>query len=212
MHGIAVRTSVWLACAAFASGLSGCGILVAKKHTYLGVSRGLPLNGATVRMQVKPEGESGGSYALSAMVVSAAAGTMDGPFRWRFTATGVSGEHERLIVHRIETRTSKSKRHEAYPMEKLGSYAEFRPIKSDPAHSRARFEVPGLLLVKPREDGALDVRALVSIVARGRRESRWLAFHMDPTRKDQREFVFFPAEIVKGIGTNPADWDDPAWD
>lgn len=212
MHGITLRTSVWLVLAAFASGLSGCAVLAAKKHTYLGESRGLPLNGAKVRMQVKPEGESGGSYALSAMIVSAATGTMDGPFRWRFIATGITGRHERLIVHRIETRTSKTKRHEAYPAEKLGRCVDFRRVKANPAQSRAKFEVPGLLLVKPRVDGALDVRAFVSIAARGKRESRWLEFHMDPTRKDQREFVFIPAEIVKSIGASPADWDDTGWD
>ena len=209
---MAVRTSVWLTLGALASGVSGCGIMVAKKHTYLGQSRGLDVNGATVRMQVKPEGDAGGSYALSAMVVSAAAGTMDGPFRWRITAIGETGRHERLIVRRIETRTSKTKRQEAYPAEKLGRYVEFRRLKQDPAKARAAYEVPGLLLVKPREDGALDVRTLVTVVARGRQESRWLAFHLDPTRKNQREFVFFPAEIVKGIATSPADWDDPGWD
>jgi hypothetical protein len=46
--------------------------IIAKKHTY-GANVSSPpvrVNGADIRMQVKPEGTDGGSYAISAMVVS----------------------------------------------------------------------------------------------------------------------------------------------
>ena len=37
-------------------------------------------------------------------------------------------------------------------------------------------------------------------------------FHLDPAEKRQDEFIFLPAEIVRSIGNDPADWEDPAWD
>jgi hypothetical protein len=37
-------------------------------------------------------------------------------------------------------------------------------------------------------------------------------FRLDPAEKRHSEVLFLPAEIVKGIGSNPADWDDPLWD
>jgi hypothetical protein len=37
-------------------------------------------------------------------------------------------------------------------------------------------------------------------------------FRLDPAEKRQDEFIFLPAEIVRSIGSDPADWEDPAWD
>jgi len=163
-------------------------------------------------MQVKPEGTDGGSYALSAMVVSAAVATMDGPFSWRLEATGVSGIHESLVIHRIHTRTSKSKRDEWYPASHLGRRADFKVVKSAPGSSRAVYPIPGLLVVKPIEDGNLEVTVDLTVRAKGHGERKLVRFRMDPSRKRQDEFIFLPAEIVRSIGKSPSEWEDPGWD
>lgn len=191
--------------------LPGCAALVAKKHTY-GSRTGVAVNGARVSLQVKPEGSGGGSFMVSAMVVSGGVATLDGPFRWRIEATGVSGKHESLVIHRLRTRTATTRRDEWYPQKHLGRRADFREVKSAPGEARAVYEIPGTLQVKPREDGALDILADLSVKAAGRWERRTVKFRLDPAEKRQDEFIFLPAEIVRSIGSDPADWDDPAWD
>lgn len=191
--------------------LPGCAALVAKKHTY-GSREGAVVNGAKVSLQVKPEGSAGGSFMLSAMVVSAGVATLDGPFRWRVEATGVAGRHESLVIHRLRTRTATTRRDEWYPRKHLGKRADFRPVKSAPGEVRAVYEIPGTLEVKPREDGALDILADLSVKADGCWERKVLKFHLDPAEKRQDEMIFLPAEIVRSIGSDPQDWEDPAWD
>ncbi|RYD41958.1 MAG: hypothetical protein EOP85_11900, partial [Verrucomicrobiaceae bacterium] len=93
---------LFLACA---GSLSSCFLtLNAKKHTYSASSPAVRVNGADIRMQVKPEGTDGGTYALSAIVVSAAVATFDGPFRWRIEGSGEIGKQESIVIHRIRTR------------------------------------------------------------------------------------------------------------
>lgn len=191
--------------------LPGCAALVAKKHTYDGVT-GVDVNGAKVSLRVKPEGTDGGNYALSAMVVSAAVATLDGPFRWKIEAIGVDGVHESLVVHRVHTHTTVTQRDEWYPSEHLGKRAEFRRLKGESGKSRAIYEIPGTLEVKPREDGALEIVAEISVRATGKTRRERLKFRLDPTEKRQDEFIFLPAEIVRSIGTDPADWENPGWD
>ena len=191
--------------------LSGCMGLMASRHTYQVSSPAVTVNGAEIRMQVKPEGTDGGSYAVSAMVVGAAVATFDGPFRWRIEATGRTGEHESIVVHRIHTRTASTGRDEWYPSEHLGKRADFTATRDDPASSRARYPVPGLLVVKPREDGELQITVDLSVRTVARTERRLVRFLMDPSQQRQDEFIFLPAEIVRGIGQSPADWDDPGW-
>ena len=191
---------------------TGCVGLMASKHSYSASSPAVTVNGADIRMQVKPEGTDGGSYALSAMVVTAAVATFDGPFGWRLEAMGKAGSHESLVIHRIHTRTGKTKRDEWYPSAQLGKRADFRPLKDDPAKSRARYPIPGLLVVKPREDGDLSVTVDLTVSRDGRRERKLVRFRMDPSQSRQDEFVFLPVEIAKSIGTSPADWEDPGWD
>lgn len=208
MHG--GRPAARAALFAGALGLSGCVSLIASKHTYSASSPAVRVNGAEIRMQVKPEGSDGGSYALSAMVVSAAVATFDGPFRWRLEATGQTGKQESLIVHRIHTRTGKTKRDEWYPREHLGKRADFK--SSEGASSRAIYPIPGLLVVKPRDDGDLAVTVDLTVRADGRSERRLVRFRMDPSQKRQDEFIFLPAEIVSSIGKSPEEWEDPGWD
>ena len=202
-----MRPVVGLLCAF----LPSCAAIVAKKHTYGGGAE-VPVNGAQVSLSVKPEGTAGGSFVVSAMVVTGGMATLDGPFRWRIEAQGEAGKQEALVVHRLRTITSTTKRDEWYPEKHLGRRADFRPVKAEPGHSRAVFEIPGYLEVKPREDGKLTILADVSVQTAGRWQRKVLKFQLDPAEKRQDEFIFLPAEIVKSIGTDPADWEDPGWD
>ncbi len=192
--------------------LPGCVGLIAGKHSYAASSPPVRVNGAEIRMQVKPEGSDGGSYAFSAMVVSAAAATFDGPFSWRLEATGEAGRHESLVVHRIHTRTGKTRRSEWYPVDHLGRRADFRKVKDQPGKSRAIYQIPGLLVVKPRDDGTLDLTVDLTVTSSGKRERKVVCFRMDPSQGRQDEFIFLPAEIVRNIGKSPADWEDTGWD
>ncbi len=163
-------------------------------------------------MQVKPQGTGAGSYAVSAMIVSAAVATLDGPFSWRLEALGKSGKHSSLIVHRIRTRTSISKREEWYPAARLGKRYEFLTPAGESQTSRAIYPIPGLLQVKPKTDGALDVTADLSIVTGFRSERKIVRFRMNPSQTRQDEFIFIPTEIVKSFGKSTADWADQGWD
>jgi hypothetical protein len=191
--------------------LPGCAAIVSKKHTY-GGSSGASVNGAALSLRVKPEGSSGGSFVMSAMVVSGGMATLDGPFRWRIEATGEQGRHQSLVVNRLRTKTTLTKQDEWYPAEKLRGFVDFRDLKAEPGRSRAIYEIPGLLQVKPREDGALEVFADVSVKAGGRWERSVVKFRLDPAEKRQNEFIFIPAEVVKSIGEDPADWQNSGWD
>lgn len=188
--------------------------LLAKKHTYdtAASSPAATVNGTTVRLQLKPEGTSGGSFGISAMVVGATVATLDGPFRWRIEATDESGRAESLTVHRLRTRTAITKRDEAYPTAYLGKRVEFVKPKDATGPTRAIFEMPGLLQVKPREDGTLEVEADLSVRGHGRTERKRVRFRLSPSEKRQDEFVFIPTEIVKSFGETPADWQDQGWD
>lgn len=188
--------------------------LIAKKNTY-GTDASSPavrVNGADIRMQVKPEGTDGGSYAVSAMVIGAAVATLDGPFRWRIEATGEIGRQDYLVVHRIRTVTGKSKRDEWYPAGLLGKRADFKRPSGDTGPTRAVYPIPGKLQVKPADDGSLEVFADLTVVTRGRGERKLVRFRMDPSQKRQDEFIFVPTEIINNIGKSPADWDETGWD
>ncbi len=191
--------------------LPGCAAFRAQKHTY-GSSGTASVNGAEVALRVKPEGTAGGSYVMSAMVVSGGMATLDGPFRWRIEATGDSGKHEKLVLHRLRTKTALTKEDEWYPARSLGREASFRDLKDRPGKSKAVYEIPGLLMVKPREHGGLEIFADVSIKSAGLWEREMVKFTMTPAEKRESEFIFIPAEIVKGIGSSPADWEDSGWD
>lgn len=211
MHGTTRFASAVLMLIAAAT-TSGCVSLIADKHTYNASSPAVQVNGADIRMQVRPDGTDGANYAVSAMVVSAAVATMDGPFRWRLEAIGQPGKHRSLVIHRIHTRTTKTKRDEWFPASKLGKRADFRPIKGDVGKTRARYPIPGHLVVKPRDDGAIEVTVDLSIFSEGGAVRKSVRFRMDPSHKRQDEFIFLPAEIVSSIGKPMSDWDESGWD
>ena len=209
MHGSRLATS-----AALLISSVSCVSLIAKKNTYAAdaSSPAVKVNGASIRMQVKPEGTSGGSYALSAMIVSTAVATLDGPFSWRIEATGEPGKHECLVVHRIRTRTSLTKRDEWYPVSYLGKRADFVVPKGEAGPARAVYPIPGLLKVKPKEDGAMEILVDLTVVGNRHSERKLVRFRMDPSQKRQDEFIFVPTEIVENIGKSPSEWKDSGWD
>ena len=206
MHGSRLATS-----AALCISLSACVSLIAKKNTYSASSPAVTVNGASIRMQVKPEGATNGSYAVSAMVVSAAVATLDGPFSWRIEANGQPGAQEYFVVHRIRTKTSITKRDEWYPVSHLGKRADFKTIK-DLATTRAVYPIPGLLKVKPKDDGAMEIFVDLTVAGYGHSERKLVRFRMPPSQKRQDEFIFIPTEIVENIGKSPADWQESGWD
>lgn len=209
MHGSRLATS-----AALLISLGSCVSLIAKKNTYAAdaSSPAVRVNGASIRMQVKPEGTSGGSYALSAMVISTAVATLDGPFSWRIEATGEMGKQESLVVHRIRTKTSITKRDEWYPVSYLGKRADFKRPQGETGPVRAVYPIPGLLKVKPKEDGAMEIFVDLTVTAQGRSERKLVRFRMDPSQKRQDEFIFVPTEIVENIGKSPSEWQEHGWD
>ena len=194
--------------------MSSCISLIAKKNTYAAdaSSPAVKVNGASIRMQVKPEGTSGGSYALSAMVVSTAVTTFDGPFSWRIEAVGKPRNHEYFTVHRIRTRTAITKRDEWYPVRYLGKRADFTVKKGELGPPRAVYPIPGLLKVMPKQDGALEIFVDLTVVGNGHRERKMVRFRMDPSMKRADEFIFVPTEIVENIGKSPSEWKESGWD
>lgn len=192
-----------------------CVGLKATKHTF-GAAVDSPevvVNGARLNMRMKPEGSGKGSYALSAMVVSAAVATLDGPFRWQIQALGEEGVHEAIAVHRVRTRTTLSKRDEWYPAERLNEHAKFKPVASEPGKVRASYHIPGLLNVKPSEDGALDILVDLTVgKVGGKWQRKVVRFRLDPVTKRENEFIFLPTEIVSSIGKDTSEWQDAGWD
>lgn len=194
--------------------LTNCVSMRATKHTYAAnaSSPSVKVNGASVRLQLRPEGTSGGSYVVSAMVVAAAVTTLDGPFRWRIEATGQENHHESMVIHRLRTQTKLTKRDEWYPTRYLGKPADFTKPTGSRSPWRAVFEIPGTLQVKPREDGALEILADLSIRADGQTQRKIVKFRLDPSQTRQDEFIFVPTEIVKSIGKPMSEWDETGWD
>lgn len=209
MHAIRNPASLAVLCVVFP--LTSCVSLMSTKHTYAS-STLVEVNGASIRMQVNPQGTDGGSYALSAMVVSAAATTFDGPFKWRLEAIGEPGKHEWLTINRIRTRTSVTKRDEWYPVSYLGKRADFRRRSGSGEAWRAVYEIPGLLQVKPREDGALEILVDLTVRADGKNKRAVAKYRLDPTKGRRDEFIFVPSEIAKSIGKPMEDWEDTGWD
>jgi hypothetical protein len=197
---------------AIAMGLSNCASLIAKKNTYASEGPSVKINGATVRMQVNPQGSANGSMAFSAMIVSSAVATLEGPFRWRLEAVGTPGVHQSVVIHRLHTTTEKSKRSGWYPAEKLNRRADFKTSKDQPSIARARYEIPGLLKVDSATDGKLAILADVSVFTKDRRERKLVRFHLDPQQKRADEFIILPVEIVKTFGKDWEDIEDPSWD
>lgn len=186
--------------------LTSCGHIFTKSNTY-DTSSSVTINGAKVSSGVKPMGGDGG-MAFSAMIYMAGSAKLEGPFIWRIEAEGLPDQHTRLIVHRLKVETSKTNRKEWYPADQLGEYAEFEEYKREPGKSYAVYQVPGKLSVYPEKDGDITIFADVTISSKTRSDRKVVKFFLPAEQnKKEKEFIFFPAEIVKGFGQrDPREW------
>lgn len=193
--------------------LSSCFSLIGTRSTYQGGGNSVTVNGAQVAMEVRPEGTTGPNVALSAMVVGVGVANLDGPFRWRISAVGEEGVHEAMYVTAIRTVTSKSGRDEWYPKKYLGGRTPFLKKKRyAEGEVRAEFEIPGKLVVKPLEDGYLDVLVELAIESKSKRVKKVVRYRLDPTKKKENQTIFVPAEIISHIGKPMSEWEDSGWD
>jgi hypothetical protein len=178
-----------------------------------GGGNGAEVNGAVVSLRVKPEGTSGGSYAISAMVVGVGIANLDGPFRWRIEAEGKEGIHEAIYVQRIRTVTKLTKRDEWFPEKWLGERVNFtRKQDYEAGVVKAVFDIPGRLEVLPKEDGALDVLVDLIVSTKVGQVRKVVKFRLDPARRKDNEMIFLPAEIVSSIGKPVSEWEEKGWD
>lgn len=191
--------------------LSSCFAIKGSKHTYVDRGKAIEVGGAMVEIDFRPEGTRPGATMLSAMVVGGGWATFDGPFQCRIEAHGKQGLHQSLIVHRIRTRTETTKRDEWFPAKYLGEKVAFKP-QSDGKQARARYLMPGLLEVKPEEDGGLTMWVDLTIVRATDRVRRTVQFRYDPTHKKHNELVFLPVEVATSIGKDFDDMEDSMWD
>ena len=185
--------------------LSSCASMFLKDHGFR-QTPSVEINGAQVKSSVKAMGGKSG-LAISAMILAAGTGTLDGPFIWRVEAEGKEGVHEWLRLNEARVTTEATKRSEPFPKTYLGQHAKFKPLPGDEGKTFAKFQLPGKLQVFPREDGKIKIHLNVSIHAKGRTESKWVLFEMEPESKWTNETVFLPTEIVKSFRGNPREWD-----
>lgn len=185
-------------------------MLRGKKSTYVTESA-QEVGGAKIRIQMKPEGTADGSFSASAMVVGGAYAKLQGPFKWRFYAEGQTGKQEWFAVNQIDTRTVGTKRAERYPSKDLGRVAKFTEKKGVAGVTRAAFEVPTQLKVMSQQDGALEVRALISVMGSGKLTRKSVVFRLNPEEQALRQNIFIPKEIVDSFGNRTAQ-DDALWE
>lgn len=181
-----------------------CVQLAVKDRSYQ-ASQKAQLNGADVTLGFKPLGGTSG-FSLSAMVVSAAVGSTDGPFRWRVEAVGQEGVQEWLRVDSVQVATVKTKRREVFPKSLLGQKVPFVPLADKEKTSFAQFELPGKLTVKPEEDGEMTIKIKATVGTKNRTQSQLMTFVLNPRTKWKGETLFVPVELVKSFKKDPREW------
>ncbi|MDB4354020.1 hypothetical protein N9Z02_01820 [Akkermansiaceae bacterium] len=184
--------------------LGSCASMVMKDHGFRETPH-VEVNGAQVKSGLKPMGGKAG-IALSAMVVAAGTGTLDGPFLWRVEAEGKEGIHEYLRVNKIRVTTETTKRDEWYPRSNLGVNAKFEKVPGEDGKTFAQYQIPGKLTVMPREDGKVMIHLNVSVKTNQSVQSEWIKFELEPESKWKTDSVFLPTEIVKSVRGNPREW------
>jgi len=186
--------------------LSSCAHVFTKSNTY-DTSSAVTINGAKVSSGLKPMGGQGG-FSLSAMIYSAGSAKLEGPFIWRIEAEGQADEHTKLVVHRVKVETSKTNRKEWYPTKSLGVDTAFVDYKKEPGKSFAVYQIPGRLKVDSVKDGDITIYADVTIASKSRTERKNVKFFLPAEEnKKEKEFLFFPAEIVSSFGQqDPRQW------
>lgn len=184
--------------------LPSCGHIYTDKDSYK-AGEGVVVNGATVSAAVQPEGSTGG-MSLSAMIYMAGGAKLHGPFAWRIEAEGKSGEHSRMIVHRLKVTTEKTQRSEWFPSQYLGKWVAFEDVPKEPGVSFAAYRLPGTLEVMPETDGQFTITADVTIQTKTSSVRKLVRFRLSESREKDVDFIFVPAEIVTGWKENPRDW------
>jgi hypothetical protein len=184
--------------------LGSCASIYMKDHGFR-ETPAVEVNGAKVMSGLKPMGGKAG-FALSAMVVAAGTGTLDGPFLWRVEAEGREGVHEYLRVNKIRVSTETTKRDEWYPRSNLGVNAKFKKIPGEKGKTFAQYQIPGKLTVMPREDGKVIIHLNVSVKAKDQLKTQWIKFALEPETKWKTDTLFIPTEIVKSVRGNPREW------
>lgn len=186
--------------------LSSCAHVFTKSNTY-DTSSAVTINGAKVSSGLKPMGGQGG-FSLSALIYSAGSAKLEGPFIWRIEAEGQTDEHTKLVVHRVKVETSKTNRKEWYPAKSLGVDTAFVNYKKEPGKSFAVYQIPGRLKVDSVKDGDITIYADVTIASKSRTERKNVKFFLPAEEnKKEKEFLFFPAEIVSSFGQqDPRQW------
>ena len=183
---------------------ASCGHVLTDRSSYRG-EQGVEVNRALVRSAVKPLGGTSG-FALSTGIYTAGSGTLNGPFLWRIEAEGDDGYHRGLTVHRVKVETKITQRKEWYPRNLLGKTVEFYPVKGSPGEVFAQYQIPGELEVFPDEDGEITIIVDLTIRTVEERVRKTVRFRMAPRQSRDLEFIFLPAEIVKGNTMNPRAW------
>ena len=79
--------------------------------------------------------------SLSAMVVAAGTGTLDGPFLWRVEEAEREGVHAYLRVNRIRVSRETTKRDEWYPCSKFGVNAFFKKVPGEKGRTFAQYQL-----------------------------------------------------------------------
>lgn len=196
------------ALALFCLVLPSCMGVYLNENTYQATSKGTDINGADVRIALKPMG--GTSYgSLSAMVVGVGAGSTDGPFIWRVEAEGVEGEHQKLWVNSITVSTSKTGRKEPLPKEFLNVHSKFKQMKGkeNAGKSFANHQFPGKLEVYPKKDGDISIIADVSVQSTKGVRRKTLKFELAPNSSKGFDSIFLPTEIINSFGKkDPTEW------
>ena len=190
----------------FIMSLSSCAHIFTKSDTY-DTSSSVEINGAKVSSGLKPMGGQGG-FSLSALIYTAGSAKLEGPFIWRIEAEGKAQEHTKLVVHRVKVETSKTNRKEWYPGSSLGVDTAFVDYKKEPGKSYAVYQIPGRLKVDSTKDGDITIYADITISSKSKTERKNVKFFLPAEQnKKEKEFVFFPAEIVNSFGQqDPRQW------
>lgn len=188
--------------------LPSCMGVYLNENDYQASSPSTQINGADVRIALKPMG--GKSYgSASAMVVGVGAGSTDGPFIWRVEGEGVEGVHEKLWVNNIKVTTGATGRSEPLPKNYLDFSSEFKPMKgkANAGKSFANHQFPGKLEVYPKKDGAITIKADVSVKTNKSIQRKTLNYSLSPNASKGFDSIFIPTEIIKSFGRkDPTEW------
>ena len=180
-----------------------------RDNTYEASTKPVDINGAQVKIAVKPMGGKGYG-SLSALVIAIGAGSTDGPFIWRVEGEGQEGDQSYLWVNNINVETANTNRNEPYDKKFLNFKSEFKPQKGkkNAGKTFANHQIHGELLVYPKVDGEITITASVSVKNNdGKIETKTIVFKLAPNSSNEFESIFLPTEIINSFGKeDPTEW------